>query len=208
MNFAQLRKLDRLGDHQAEFWQRIECASEYVYFIQGDPGTPIKIGYTTDVHGRMDSLQTGNPHRLRLLVVLPGSRQLEVAYHRLLSNDRVRGEWFQGVVVDEVLEDARDASITMMRIWDERQWLADPFQHLALVSAPKVQNPKSMPDLPASTRQQRVTGDFAGRGLRRSWPMSQRKVEPLTIRFVDPGTMDRTPSRLRSRERPVTQHHT
>lgn len=212
MNLAESQTHNWPGERQARFWQQVGCVSEYVYFIQGMSDTPIKIGYTTDVFNRLDTLQTGNPSRLNLLVVLPGSRRLEVAYHRLLTKDRVRGEWFEGVVVDEALEDALECAETMIRIWDERQWLADPFKHLAMVTAPERYNPGShrrqielvgrpKPKLPASTRRQRVTGDFNARGLRRSWPMSQRKAEPLTVRFVDPETMDREPSWLRSHER-------
>lgn len=46
-----------------------------VYFVQGRPGTPVKVGYTgySDVSGRIAQLQTGNPYTLQAIFTLPGN---------------------------------------------------------------------------------------------------------------------------------------
>lgn len=67
----------------------------YVYFIQGESGGPIKIGYTNDVKKRVNTLQTGHPDTLRVLVVIPGSVKTEEEYHRKHGDARLRGEWFK-----------------------------------------------------------------------------------------------------------------
>lgn len=78
-------------------WQRDRCAAEsWVYFIQGDPGTPIKIGFSAwaEIKYRISNLQSGNPQTLRLLCAAPGDRYWEKALHHEFATDRVRGEWF------------------------------------------------------------------------------------------------------------------
>jgi hypothetical protein len=68
----------------------IEC----VYFIHADGTNLVKIGWTADLQRRFDQLQTASPHRLRLLAVHIGPREVEKAYHRDLAPYRQRGEWF------------------------------------------------------------------------------------------------------------------
>ncbi len=64
-----------------------------IYFLRA--GNTIKIGYAEhDVAGRVKSLQTGNPEKLQLLSVLPGTRQTEADLHRRFARCRVNGEWF------------------------------------------------------------------------------------------------------------------
>lgn len=67
-----------------------------VYFIQGPPGTPIKIGITTqDPEDRLRGIQTGSPHRLRILRTEPGGRSRELQLHRRFAAARLEGEWFE-----------------------------------------------------------------------------------------------------------------
>jgi len=69
-----------------------------IYFIQGNAGTPIKIGFTqyNDVSGRMASLQTAYPWTLRCLMrITDGDQQLERRIHALFDAERLRGEWFE-----------------------------------------------------------------------------------------------------------------
>lgn len=200
------------GEEHWKAWEKIGCVGEYVYFVQAGDQPEIKIGYTTDVGRRLASLQTGNGKRLRLLVLLPGSQRLEVAYHRLLAQDRTVGEWFEGVVVREALEDAKDASITMMRIWNEKLWVPNPFDHLVMVKEPENYDAAShrrdhLAEFFAETRfrssegqrrQQKVTGNYVGKGLRRGSRVKPLEDAPVSSSFVDPATMDRTPSRIRS----------
>lgn len=63
-----------------------------VYFIECVGR--IKIGYSTDVKGRMSALATGAPQRLTLIATIPGSPQFERAIHRHLASHRTNGEWF------------------------------------------------------------------------------------------------------------------
>jgi len=53
----------------------------FIYFIQGECGGPIKIGYTTDLVQRIKSLQTSYPDRLELLLAFPGRPEYEKAIH-------------------------------------------------------------------------------------------------------------------------------
>lgn len=67
-----------------------------VYFIQGKPGSPVKIGYTGhDPNKRIAELQTGNPYLLRVIYSFPGNPSDEKKIHRALASDRLSGEWFE-----------------------------------------------------------------------------------------------------------------
>ncbi len=63
------------------------------YFILA--GDFIKIGVSENPKERRQDLQTGSPHRLRLLGVLDGN--LEASMHTLFHQFRFRGEWFYAV---------------------------------------------------------------------------------------------------------------
>lgn len=62
------------------------------YFVEADRCL-IKIGKSTDVPGRIRSLQTSNPKRLHLIGVIDAD--VEKEYHAAFSHLRVGGEWFQ-----------------------------------------------------------------------------------------------------------------
>lgn len=65
-----------------------------VYFIQARTLGLIKIGYSSDVKKRIETLQTGCPDEIDLLRTIPGSVELERAIHGRFAASRVRGEWF------------------------------------------------------------------------------------------------------------------
>lgn len=67
----------------------------FVYFIQGESGGPIKIGYTTDIERRLKDLQTGYPDILKLLMAFRGNQEYEKALHKQLQPYRLSGEWFK-----------------------------------------------------------------------------------------------------------------
>jgi hypothetical protein len=71
--------------------------SGFVYFIQGENGGPVKIGYSTDVAERLKDLQTGHPDTLVCLDFFPGSPAMEALIHKDLKAYRLRpnGEWFK-----------------------------------------------------------------------------------------------------------------
>lgn len=81
-------------------WRQARAHPEYgskIYFVQAEPGTPIKIGFTEweRPQRRVDALQSGNPYVLRLICVAPGDMYLEKALHREFAEDRLNGEWFR-----------------------------------------------------------------------------------------------------------------
>ncbi len=67
----------------------------FVYFIQGETGGPIKIGYSDDVAKRLKGLQTGHPDNLKVLFTYPGSQEDEKEMHLKFEAIRLRGEWFR-----------------------------------------------------------------------------------------------------------------
>lgn len=80
----------------------------FVYFIQGGPGEPIKIGFTADVRRRMRALQTAYPKTLNLLAHMHASRKIEAAIHQRLADYRLAGEWFEDCpAVQEEIKIAR-----------------------------------------------------------------------------------------------------
>ena len=77
----------------------------YVYFIQEGKGKcgSIKIGKSKDVAKRLKSLQTGNPRKLTLMALIKcktpnDAHRLEGKFHLMFKTDGVRGEWFNGTI--------------------------------------------------------------------------------------------------------------
>lgn len=69
----------------------------YVYFIRalGGPNL-IKIGWTgRSAEYRLASLQSGSPYPLEIIAWVPGTVELEHAYHARFAHLRSFGEWFQ-----------------------------------------------------------------------------------------------------------------
>jgi hypothetical protein len=89
----------------------------YVYFVQGVDGGPIKIGWTQNPEQRLEQLQAATHEELRLLDYVLGDRRVERALHDLLSDYRVRGEWFDdcGPVRDAVSDAVRGAEVRDLR---------------------------------------------------------------------------------------------
>ena len=69
--------------------------TQKVYFIQMGRTGPIKIGQSGNPMLRMDSLQTANPAKLRLLWVYEGEEYTESRLHEIFIKDKIRGEWFK-----------------------------------------------------------------------------------------------------------------
>jgi len=66
-----------------------------VYFIQSERGGPVKIGISTNVQGRLASLQTGFPYPLKVLATTPGGEGIEKGLHDIFAEHRLSGEWFK-----------------------------------------------------------------------------------------------------------------
>lgn len=92
-----------------------------LYVIQAHTTGAIKVGVSSDPRRRLSQLQTGSPHRLRILLVAEAQGHREKSLHSLLSKFRTRhavqGEWFSeesigsipmdlwALVPEELLED-------------------------------------------------------------------------------------------------------
>lgn len=64
-----------------------------VYFVTD--GELIKIGYSGSAKVRMKALKSAAGKDLRLLKVVPGTRDDESRFHKLFQHLRVHGEWFR-----------------------------------------------------------------------------------------------------------------
>lgn len=87
----------------------------WVYFVQGEPGSPVKIGFATNPDDRLATLQTGSPVRLRILLAVPGHPKHERELHRFFRAHRVLGEWFAETSV--LLDTIAAWSSTRGRVW-------------------------------------------------------------------------------------------
>jgi hypothetical protein len=84
---------------------------EHLYVIQMAVTGAFKVGRTSNVDRRLRELQTGAPHRLRLLLLARDQGHRERAIHERLSRYRCRigsGEWFHedgiGELPDNIYE--------------------------------------------------------------------------------------------------------
>lgn len=73
----------------------LNCNGPYVYFIESGPGGPIKIGVSSCVGTRMYDMQISNPDKLACLLTISGGGHLELMFHNVLRESRIRGEWFR-----------------------------------------------------------------------------------------------------------------
>lgn len=73
-----------------------ELTRSVVYFIETDDSRAIKVGTSTDVKRRIQTLQTACPYPLRLILSIPGGRVEEGAVHGRFHRERLHGEWFPG----------------------------------------------------------------------------------------------------------------
>lgn len=83
---------DGIKDRPRQPW----LTAGLIYVIQGEPGTPVKIGFTRrgDAAGRLTEIQIGSTVNLRIIAQAPAYVQHERVVHRALSESRLRGEWF------------------------------------------------------------------------------------------------------------------
>ncbi len=67
----------------------------HIYFVQGESGGPIKIGFTTNIKRRIIILQNGYPEKLKVLGFIQGTKETEETIHTELQKHRINGEWFE-----------------------------------------------------------------------------------------------------------------
>jgi len=71
-------------------------------YLFGELGGPVKIGYAANVNARVSTLRTASPDG-ELLATFAGSREVEGFLHTMLWPSRVRGEWFSGMDVEDMV---------------------------------------------------------------------------------------------------------
>tara|TARA_Y100000389_G_scaffold189008_1_gene212237 strand:- start:2812 stop:3171 length:360 start_codon:yes stop_codon:yes gene_type:complete len=74
-----------------------------LYILQMAVTGDIKVGRSKHVHKRLKELQTGCPHRLRLILHAPDEGHRERGLHRTMRQRSLRrnGEWFEeGALAD------------------------------------------------------------------------------------------------------------
>ena len=101
---------------------------KYLYLLESDGF--YKIGVASHPRGRIAELQTGNPHKINLVVscLVENAYGAEWYMHTILSKLKVSGEWFRlpSDVVDilkevyVVLENSKPSSSDTMR----PQWIS------------------------------------------------------------------------------------
>jgi len=79
-------------------------SEHHIYFIEQQVNQsykPVKIGFSSNPHKRMEELQVGSPHRLKLgttiaMPTIEDARKMERIMHDLVAArfKRLSGEWF------------------------------------------------------------------------------------------------------------------
>ncbi len=90
----------------------------YCYFIQQGTNGDIKIGVTKSIKNRLNTLQTANSEKLRLLGYISGNKEIESDLHRKFIAYRTNGEFFS---VNQELIDYINKNNVMQNIWLEIQ---------------------------------------------------------------------------------------
>lgn len=93
------QELATIKQEEYEF-EQIEKRSKrkykgYVYFIQGQCGGAIKVGFSVNPKLRLRELQTGYPDTLLILAIIPGTPHTEAVLHKKFEASRLKGEWFR-----------------------------------------------------------------------------------------------------------------
>ena len=66
-----------------------------IYFLQGGPGGPIKIGFSTQLPTLLKAIHAINGEAVRFLGAVAGSKEDEARLHSQHATDRLHGEWFR-----------------------------------------------------------------------------------------------------------------
>ena len=83
----------------------------HLYIIQSDSTGNFKIGRSKHPEKRLKQLQTGNPNKLKLILVLENQGHREKLLHNRINSwtrKKSKGEWFEfdlmGLLPDEIME--------------------------------------------------------------------------------------------------------
>lgn len=81
--------LELAQEHDA---QGGEAPTGLVYFVLR--GDEVKIGYTTDLNGRIQTFRTATTDPFEVLMTVPGTPALELHFHERFAERRIVREWF------------------------------------------------------------------------------------------------------------------
>lgn len=74
---------------------------DYVYLIGHSHLPFVKIGKTSNINKRLMELQTSSPYKLEVILLLKDKdKKLENYLHKTFSEYRLRGEWFDDIVIN------------------------------------------------------------------------------------------------------------
>lgn len=81
-----------------------KAAGLHLYIIQSNITGAVKIGRSNHPKRRMEELQTGSPHKLRILAVYENRGNEEPVLHQLVDRFRLKtkGEWFSPCCLTEL----------------------------------------------------------------------------------------------------------
>ena len=83
-------------EYVSENWENAPTVDKPVYFIVDQEAMAVKIGVADSPEDRLQELQHGNPHRLRLArVISGGGYRLEGELHRRFAKYALTTEWFR-----------------------------------------------------------------------------------------------------------------
>ena len=80
----------------------INSIGQHLYIIQDNKSLDIKIGRSNDPYIRLDQLQTANPNKLRIILILNNQGYREKLLHKRLSKYNKIGEWFRVEALPEL----------------------------------------------------------------------------------------------------------
>lgn len=67
----------------------------YIYFIRGECGGIINVGYSKNPEIRLKELQTGCPDTLKILLLIPGDVSTKDEIYHKFEKQKLIGEWFK-----------------------------------------------------------------------------------------------------------------
>ncbi len=67
---------------------------QFVYVFVNYFSNVCKIGYSANPIKRLNTIQTGCPFKLKMIVVVKGNRSVEKALHKKYKKYKTNGEWF------------------------------------------------------------------------------------------------------------------
>ena len=115
----------------------MDGAGRDLYVIQMSRTGDVKVGRSKNVSRRIKQLQTGSPHRLRLILHAEGEGHREKEVHRRMSRGRTRfdGEWFEEDTLAELPDDLYEQLLHM----EDQDWWKE---NAGTKKAPPAEPPK------------------------------------------------------------------